>query len=114
MSPEVVGFVPDLFQRRLLETEARQVILKSSRQWGKSSVTALKTLLAATGGAERVVVVMSPSARQGLVAAYVIYAVVLTVATIYGRYHYAVDAVAGIAMAGLGFGLVVRSLAARR
>lgn len=52
--------------------------------------------------------------RRGLVAGYAFYAVLVTVATVYGRYHYAVDAVAGIAMAGLGFGLVVRLLAARR
>ena len=64
VTPEMVGFEPDAFQRQLLETDARQVILKCSRQWGKSSVTALKTILVATGGAQRVVVVMSPSARQ--------------------------------------------------
>ena len=52
--PEVVGFVPD----------ARQVILKCSRQSGKSSVTALQTLRVAMGGADRVVVVMTPRARQ--------------------------------------------------
>jgi hypothetical protein len=64
VTPELVGFVPDAFQRRLLESEARQVILKCSRQWGKSSVTALKTLLVATAQSDAVVVVMSPSARQ--------------------------------------------------
>ncbi|MEJ1935323.1 terminase family protein [Nostoc sp. NIES-2111] len=64
MTPEMVGFVPDAGQQQLLDTEARQVILKCSRQWGKSSVTAMKTILVATGKAEAVVVVMSPSARQ--------------------------------------------------
>ncbi len=64
VTPEMVGFVPDEFQRRLLETEAKQVILKCSRQWGKSSVTALKTVMVATAKPEAMVVVMSPSARQ--------------------------------------------------
>jgi membrane-associated phospholipid phosphatase len=45
--------------------------------------------------------------RRGLVGAYCFYAALVTVATVYGRYHYAVDAVAGVVMAGVAFGLVV-------
>jgi membrane-associated phospholipid phosphatase len=45
--------------------------------------------------------------RRGLVTGYALYAALVTVATVYGRYHYAVDAGAGVAMAGLAFGLVV-------
>jgi membrane-associated phospholipid phosphatase len=36
--------------------------------------------------------------RRKLIAAYFIYAVLVALATIYGRYHYAVDAVAGAAI----------------
>lgn len=45
--------------------------------------------------------------RRGVVVGYAVYAVLVTVATVYGRYHYAVDAGAGVVMAGVAFGLVV-------
>ena len=60
----MLGFVPDVFQAQLLESDARQVILNCSRQWGKSSVTAVKAVMTATASANAVVVAMSPSARQ--------------------------------------------------
>ncbi|MEJ1938930.1 terminase family protein, partial [Nostoc sp. NIES-2111] len=56
--------MPDVFQAQLLETEERQVILNCSRQWGKSSVTAVKAVMTATAKEHAVVVAMSPSARQ--------------------------------------------------
>ena len=39
--------------------------------------------------------------RRGLIAGYGIYAVLVAVATVYGRYHYAVDALGGV-IVGLG------------
>lgn len=64
LTPAKLGFVPDEYQAQLLETDARQVILNCSRQWGKSSVTAVKAVMTATAAAGAVVVAMSPSARQ--------------------------------------------------
>ncbi len=64
VSPELVGFVPDAVQESLLFCEEKQVILNCSRQWGKSSVTALRAAMVATRAAEATVVAMSPSARQ--------------------------------------------------
>jgi membrane-associated phospholipid phosphatase len=45
--------------------------------------------------------------KRLLVWTYFIYAALVAVATVYGRYHYAVDALAGIAMGGAGFALGV-------
>jgi hypothetical protein len=64
VTPELVGFVPDAVQESLLFCEEKQVILNCSRQWGKSSVTALRAAMVATRAAEATVVAMSPSARQ--------------------------------------------------
>jgi len=64
VTPELVGFAPDALQERLLFCEEKQVILNCSRQWGKSSVTALRAAMVATRKAESTVVAMSPSARQ--------------------------------------------------
>ncbi|MEJ1936522.1 terminase family protein, partial [Nostoc sp. NIES-2111] len=64
VTPEVVGFVPDAQQQILLACEEKQVILNCTRQWGKSSVTALRAAMVATREAEATVVAMSPSARQ--------------------------------------------------
>lgn len=51
--------------------------------------------------------------HRGLVIAYFTYAILVAVATVYGRYHYAVDAIAGLAVAliadRLGIWLVRRS-----
>lgn len=38
--------------------------------------------------------------RKWIVRGYVLYAALVTVATVYGRYHYGVDAVAGVAIGG--------------
>jgi membrane-associated phospholipid phosphatase len=41
--------------------------------------------------------------RRALVITYFVYATLVAIATVYGRYHYAVDAFAGIAVALAGF-----------
>lgn len=43
--------------------------------------------------------------RKGLITAYFLYAILVAVATVYGRYHYAVDAVAGMAIGVLALPL---------
>jgi membrane-associated phospholipid phosphatase len=43
--------------------------------------------------------------RRVLLAVYWTYACLVAVATVYGRYHYAVDAVAGVVMAFVAFAL---------
>jgi hypothetical protein len=64
VTPELVGFAPDEKQKALLECDERRVILNCSRQWGKSSVTAMKAAMVATASEKATVIAMSPSARQ--------------------------------------------------
>ena len=45
------------------------------------------------------------SDKNGLRLALLVYAILVAIATVYGRYHFAVDAVAGIFVAGIAFGL---------
>jgi hypothetical protein len=40
----VLGITPDPLQARVLRTGARQVILNCSRQWGKSTLAAIKLI----------------------------------------------------------------------
>lgn len=61
---EQFGFAPDDLQARVLESTARRGILKCSRQWGKSTVAALKALWTALQTPKATVLVMSPSGRQ--------------------------------------------------
>ncbi|MEJ1937334.1 terminase family protein, partial [Nostoc sp. NIES-2111] len=61
---ERLGFVPDAMQRRALGSEEKRVILNCTRQWGKSSVTAIRAIYTALQGPEATVLVMSPSERQ--------------------------------------------------
>jgi len=59
-----LGFEPDAQQRTVLGSTHKRILLNCSRQWGKSTVTAAK---AAHRGLEfpgRLIVAMSPSARQ--------------------------------------------------
>jgi hypothetical protein len=64
VAPFVTGFAPDGNQARVLRSEARQGILKCTRQWGKSTVTAAKAVKYAYEHAESLVLVVSPSMRQ--------------------------------------------------
>jgi hypothetical protein len=64
VTPERVGFVPDAQQAALLACTDKRVVVCCTRQWGKSSVTALKVAMTMTEKAGATVVVMSPSERQ--------------------------------------------------
>ena len=57
-------FQPDSQQRELLECEAKQVLLNCTRQWGKSTVAAIKAVHRAHSFADGLVVVASPTERQ--------------------------------------------------
>jgi hypothetical protein len=59
-----LGFLADAGQKLVLESDSKRVILNCTRQWGKSSVTALKALHTALRAPKALVVAMSPSERQ--------------------------------------------------
>jgi hypothetical protein len=59
-----LGFQPDARQRELLLCEAKQGILNCTRQWGKSTVAAIKAVHRAHTVAKSLVVVASPTERQ--------------------------------------------------
>jgi hypothetical protein len=59
-----LGFTLDLWQRELLESTARRIILNVSRQAGKSTVCALMAIHHALTTDNAMVVVLSPSLRQ--------------------------------------------------
>lgn len=59
-----IGFVPDDKQRAVLESKAKRGILNCSRQWGKSTVTAIKAVHRAVRQAGALVVVAGPTERQ--------------------------------------------------
>lgn len=58
------GFRADALQRRVLESESARGILNCSRQWGKSTVTALKALYRVETRPESLVLIATPSSRQ--------------------------------------------------
>ena len=60
----MLGFSPDLRQEELLRCGAKQGILNCSRQWGKSTVAAIKAVHRAHFVAKSLVVVASPTERQ--------------------------------------------------
>lgn len=59
-----LGFRPDEAQARVLTTKAQRVIVNCTRQWGKSTVVALRAVWEALAGPERLVLVVSRSERQ--------------------------------------------------
>jgi len=59
-----LGFKPDARQKELLACDAKQVLLNCSRQWGKSTVAAIKAVHRAHFLAESLVIVASPTERQ--------------------------------------------------
>ncbi len=59
-----LGFTPDPTQNRLLAANPPRVILNCCRQWGKSTVSAVKALHLALTSPESTTVIISPSARQ--------------------------------------------------
>jgi Terminase large subunit, T4likevirus-type, N-terminal len=61
---EAVGLAPDPWQQKLLESEAKRILLNCSRQAGKSSVTALLAVHAALYDPGALILLLSPSMRQ--------------------------------------------------
>lgn len=61
---EKLGFVADERQAEVLRSGAKRGLLCCSRQWGKSTVTAVRALWKAMGEAETEVLVVSPTERQ--------------------------------------------------
>lgn len=61
---ERLGFHADAKQRELLSTKAKRVVLNCSRQWGKSTVTAVKIAHRAIHVPESLTLVLAPSERQ--------------------------------------------------
>ena len=60
---ECLGFHPDSIQRAVLDVHARRGILNCSRQWGKSTLTAVKAVHRALTS-ESLTIVVSPTERQ--------------------------------------------------
>ncbi len=60
----LLGFDPDPIQAKLLRDEPAQLILNCSRQWGKSTVTAIKAIHRAWSRPESLTLVVGPSERQ--------------------------------------------------
>jgi hypothetical protein len=61
-----LGIEPDPKQMQLLESQAHRGILNCSRQWGKSTVAAIRAVQHAYTQPERFVVLASPSLRQSV------------------------------------------------
>ncbi|MGH9628414.1 MAG: terminase large subunit domain-containing protein [Bryobacteraceae bacterium] len=59
-----LGFEPDIVQERVLNRSVHRGILNCTRQWGKSTVTAVKALHRALVEPNSLVLVASPSQRQ--------------------------------------------------
>ena len=59
-----LGFQPDANQQTILASPHKRMLLNCSRQWGKSTVTAAKAVHRALEFPEKLIVAMSPSARQ--------------------------------------------------
>ena len=58
------GIVPDKVQAKLLTTDAKRVLLCCTRQWGKSTTSALIALHAALYQAPSTIILISPSQPQ--------------------------------------------------
>lgn len=61
---EKLGFEADALQARVLASEAEHGLLNCTRQWGKSTVTAVKAVHEAYTRAGSLTLVVSPTARQ--------------------------------------------------
>lgn len=59
-----LGFIPDRLQAAVLDSQSKRGILNCSRQWGKSTVLAIKALHRAFTVAGSLTLVASPSGRQ--------------------------------------------------
>jgi len=61
---ESFGFKPDLWQKDVLDTGARNIIVNCSRQVGKSTVVSIKAAHAAKYNDNALILITSPSERQ--------------------------------------------------
>ena len=61
---EKLGLPPDPIQRKILKLAANRVLLNCTRQWGKSTIAAVKAVHRAYFEPGSLTVVLSPSARQ--------------------------------------------------
>ena len=61
---QMLGFQPDEKQRQILDSTASQGLLNCCRQWGKSTVMAVKAIYHALHHPNSTVIIASPSARQ--------------------------------------------------
>jgi hypothetical protein len=61
---EKLGLQPDAIQKKILRLTARRVLLNCTRQWGKSTIAAVKAVHRACFELGSLTVVLSPSARQ--------------------------------------------------
>ena len=61
---EALRFEPDAKQSQVLTTNCRRGLLNCTRQWGKSTITALKAVHRAIFAPESMTLVVSPSERQ--------------------------------------------------
>jgi hypothetical protein len=59
-----LGFSPDPLQMQVLDSEVHRGLLNCTRQWGKSTITALKAVHCAYMAPETLVLVVTPSERQ--------------------------------------------------
>ncbi len=59
-----LGFHPDPMQEQLLTSTSRRVLLNCTRQWGKSTTTALRALWEADSKPKSLIICVAPSARQ--------------------------------------------------
>lgn len=58
------GIVPDESQKDLLESDAQQIILNCTRQWGKSTISSLLALHQTCYVEDSLTLVLAPSSRQ--------------------------------------------------
>ena len=66
---ECLGFAPHAGQLELLGTDARYVMLNCHRQWGKTTVTAVRAVHRAATTPKQQIVIVSPTLRQAHVLA---------------------------------------------
>ena len=66
---QTLGFSPDEAQAQLLAARQRYVLLNCHRQWGKTTVTAIRAVYQAHEKRKQVIVIVSPTLRQSRVLA---------------------------------------------
>src|SRR5688500_14730069 len=59
-----VGIVPDQWQQDILESEENQIILNCTRQFGKSSISAILGLYQTCYVEKSLTLILAPSSRQ--------------------------------------------------